>query len=650
MSLLRRNANTRDNGELNMRKNLFLCLSLLCGAGVLIGQESAELLIQKVNHDRANQKLSLILVDKSIASVRQTGLETRNRLAELFFYRGEILTQERRLHEAVAAFDSCIDKYASSGEIRSEACYQRAVLYDTIGAINGRTLIAETLIASQLAWSGQNAQAEHYPVEYRYAERDYSSNGSLKARQALLELYLVEVETDKAGSVWERLTVSPGLDVGIRTADEILLREAHGDLAGAERLEKDAKHEAISDTVDSVLKRVRGRRMVNLFAWGERIVHGFSVTLAGVQSEAEPRSYAVGSAAYSFKRLLFQKGGSGFLVSSKNDAFIASNRGRGGFGAKTDLLMTALLDKTISLPGFGGGAHFKSYRKTGLALLNSDPLAVFETSEWGYGGNLNGGIQHKLFGFLSVYQNNQWLNDLSAPLAISDRMFHEKQIRISSLEPSDGKYTLGEAGTGWWPEKSKLSSNSYMLGVNTNWTNALTLGCAFDWYSSELADQDEQTGKADGTGVEYTYVHDIVYRNLYTLFRLNGQLRFKLSRIGVELGGHHHFQLAKSLRLNYRTAEIVQTIPDLSGTHTSEYKLYAKTLDGPARAFADEVTGIFPSVSEAYMRLGFGRVVLSIEGTVHGLTGKNGEITVSLGLKSAEKTLSRCLHDLAFWR
>jgi hypothetical protein len=633
-----------------MQKTLFLCLGLLCGAGTLIGQDGTDLLIRQVCRDRADRRLSLILVDKSITRVRQGGPEIQNRLAELFFYRGEILAQERRLREAIAAYDSCIDKYAASGDLRGEACYRRAVLFDTLGANQGRPEIAERLAASQLAWSGQNTQADHYPVEYGFAERDYSRSDSLKARQALLELYLVEVETGKAEAVWDRLEALPGLEDGIRAADEILLAEARGDLTAAERQEKEARRQAFGDTVDSVLKRVRSRRMVNLFDWGERIVHGYSATLAGVQSETEPRSVVVGSAVYSFKRLLFQKGGSGFLVSSKNDAFIASNRGRGGFGMKTDLLITALLDKTVSLPGFGGGAHFKSYRKAGLRLLDSGPLAVSETSEWGYGGNLNGGIQHKLFGFLSVYQNNRWLNDLSAPLTIWKQMFEDRQIPVEKIKPTRGTYTLGEAGTGWWPEKSKLSSNSYMLGVNTNLTNALTLGGAFNWFSSELADQDEQTGIAEDTGTEYTYAHDIVYRNLYTLFRLNGQLRFKLSRVAVEMGGHHHLRLAESLRLNYRTAEIVQSRPDLSGNHISVYRLYAKTLAGPERAFADKVTGLFPSTSGAFIRLGFGGVVLSVEGSVHGLVEKNREITVSLGLKSADKTLSRCLHDLAFWR
>jgi hypothetical protein len=615
----------------------------------LIGQENADSLYKNILSNRGNGNLSIILVDKAIVFEKQKTVQNPERLSELLLYRGELLQSEKRYDEAILTYTACLN-YQGDKWISDTAHFNRGLVYDTLGSIKCRQNAEERLAAAQLFWFGQNFQSLYSPPEFRKAESDYRTSEKQEAKERLLQLYLV------MGNVHEAETLIRELDGPTSQSDEpmklrlkaydILLCESKEDFQGADRLRTSLGPNEAKQAIP-ILDNVRARRQEKpiRFDWVDQIALDADASLSVTQSDVETRSYSMVNLNCVTKRLLFEGFGGGFLVSGKAGAFGLANDGRSGYGMNLDVLGT-FLGGNLSAPGAGFSLDFKSFEGSGRSIMQPEGRHIFESNESGFGFNLNGGIKHKLFAFAGYNQRSVWLNGLSDRLSIANGMFESLGIPATEARRTEGVYGLGSASTGWRPGRTHVVSAEKSVGFTTHLSRNFTFGAAFDRMISDLTDQDELTVN----GLSRTYVHNIFFSERIDLLRLNAEIRFDVSSLRFAFGGHHSFECSSGILFNNRSAQVVKSLPEPNGIHETLLNYYKMKMSDQDAAFAKNATGYLPSASNLYLKLNYSSFVFSAEYSIHGLRAKNAEIRFSVGIKSSEKFLSQCLHDLALRR
>jgi hypothetical protein len=99
-----------------------------------------------------------------------------------------------------------------------------------------------------------------------------------------------------------------------------------------------------------------------------------------------------------------------------------------------------------------------------------------------------------------------------------------------------------------------------------------------------------------------------------------------------------------------RAAQVVKSVPSAGGIHEMLLSDPGSPLNSDETAFVRSITGYVPEVSRVVFSLIASNFVFSAESAVNGLRAGNREIRFRLGVQSAGKILSQCLHDLAPWR
>jgi tetratricopeptide (TPR) repeat protein len=631
-----------------MYKSLFLYIAVSFSLG-LSAQENPDSLYRDILSNRGKGNLSIILVDKCIAYERQKSPGNGARLSELFFYRGELLENENRLEEAVAAFTRSLENQGEKW-VSGAAHYHRGCVCELLGRTRSRKETEETLVSSQLFWFGKRFKAESIPREFADAERDYREAGSPQANERLLQLYLVIGKVAEAQVLFNRLEPetlrSDDAAASRARAYEIMLAEAREDFSGAKTLESALPPQWKAQT-ENFLNGIRSRRLVRSvrFDWVDRTTQGTSLNLTRVQSDAETGPYSKFDVDFSMKRLMFEGAKGGFLLSGKADAGALIRRDRPGAWADVDVLGT-FLNKNLSLPGGGISFGFKSFAGSGQRWMQVDGEDVSEKSESRLDLHLNGGIRHKLFVFASSNNRDVWLNDLSPHVTVSGEMFNALGIEAVESRKTDGVYGMGFAGSGWWPEKSNIHSLEKSIGFNTNLNEHFTLGAARLWMTPELTDQDELTVNHQ----TYTYAHRVTFSERISLIRLNGEIRFGILGRQILLGGHHTLERSSQTVVNDRSAQVARSAPDPSGNHPVLLSYYGERLNDEEIAYLKNATGYLPSASRFYLKVKWPRYALSAEYVVNGLRSKNREIRFSLSVTPRDPFMTQCLHNLALWR
>jgi len=624
-----------------------LAVLILSAAGLVAG-ENTDSLYQQILFKRGRGTMSIVQVDKSIALELQRPQRNFSRLSELFFYRGELLRSENRYEEAISAYTHSLN-HSGEKRILEESRFSRGTVYETLGLIKSRQAATESLVSSQLFWFGKHPETESIPQDFVKAESDYRDLESARAKERLMELCLMTGRFQEAELVFQQLRVLARSDESVKAKIdiyEILLLEAGEDFQRADSLERNAfpQNRAFRD---SLLTRVRTRRLVKpiQFEWVDETTRGIAVQVSGIRSDAEPNPFPVLGMDGSLKRLMFESLGGGFLVSGKASAEVLGTAGRKGIGADLHVLGT-FLNKTLSLPGGGFSLGFQSFEGSGKRILNLQDETVSEKSESGFGLNLNGGIRHTLFVFASYNPKSIWLNDLSGHFSIAQPMADALGIDVVESRKTKGVYGMGDAGTGWWPEKTHLNTAAQSIGFNTHLNRFFSIGASRVWWTSDLTDQDELSLNRSSV----TYVHDVFFSERISSFRADAGLRFGFFGLAFFLEGHHHFVQSSNVLSNRRSAQIVQTAPEPNGIHRLLLNAYGGKLDDGDISYARKITGYLPSTSRLLLGTKWSGCFFSVEYTVNGLRAKNREVRFSLRIASKDRFLSQSLHDLAPWK
>jgi tetratricopeptide (TPR) repeat protein len=631
-----------------VRFRLFLFFGLLWSVS-LTGQENADSLYRSIITKRERGDLSIILVDKALAFEGQKNPVDPGRMAELFLYRGELLQQEKRNDEAISAFTSCLGR-SSRKWISDEAHFKRALVYDAMGSLKARRNAEERMAASHLYWFGKNDGLESSPSEFVRAEEDYRAVDSLDAGERLVRLYLVTGNVPEAASAFRGLSddrsPSDGSAAVRLKAYEILLCEATEDFAAAERLYAGLSPEN-RKLADPLLEEIRSNRLEKTirFNWVDRTAHESGIALSAIDASLESRPIPAMDLRWTTKRLLFEGNGGGFLVSGKAAASGIANDGRNCAGVGMDVLGT-ILSGDWSVPGGGGRFDYESSAGSGRRILKADGGFVSRNSGSRFGFNLNGGYRQMLFAFFEYGQSGAWLNGVSERLSVSGRMLKTLGIGSAGTIRTHGVYGLGSAGTGWWPGKTHDAVTDLTFGVNTRLSRNFTLGAAYSRLTSEVADHDELTVD----GMNATYAHRIFVSERIHLVRLDAAFQFGALGLRFRLGAAHSFECASRMLYNNRVAQVVKSVPDAGGIHVLLLSDPGGPLNGDETAFVRTVTGYVPEATRAVFSVIASNFVFSAESTVNGLRSPNREIRFRLGVQSAGRILSQCLHDLAPWR
>lgn len=631
-----------------MRLRPFLFFAILWTA-CLTGQENADSLYRSILPKRERGDLSIILIDKAIAFENQRIPADPNRLAELFLYRGELLQQEKRNDEAISAFTSCLDR-ASKKWISDDAHFRRALVYDAVGLLKARRNAEERLAASQLYWFGKNDERDSSPPEFEKAEEDYRAVDNLKAVERLIRLFLITGKLPEAAAAFRGLCDNrPQNDDALAVrlkAYEILLCEANEDFAAAERLSAGLNPEN-RKLADPLLDEIGSNRLEKTirFSWVDRTAHETSAALSTTTASVESKSIPAMDLRWITKRLLFEGQGGGFLASGRAAASGAANDGRSGFGIGMDVLGT-ILNGDWSAPGGGFLFDTESFGGSGKRILKPEGGFVSRTSGTRFGFNLNGGYRQKLFAFMTYAQSGAWLNGVSDRLSVSGRMLKTLGIDAAGIHRTLGVYGMGSAGTGWWPGETHAVVSDLGFGVNARLSRNFSFGAAYSRLTSEVMDHDELTVN----GKNATYAHRIFVSERIHLVRLDAEIQFGVSGLRFRLGGRHSFECSSRMLFNNRSAQVVKSVPGAGGIHEMLLSDQGSPLNSDETAFVRSITGYVPDVSRVVFSLIASNFVLSAESAVSGLRARNREIRFRLGVQSAGKILSHCLHDLAPWR
>lgn len=626
----------------------FLFLGILWTA-CLYGQENADSLYRSILPKRERGDLSIILVDKAIAFESQKNPADPNRLAELFLYRGELLQQEKRTDEAISAFTSCLNRPCMKW-ISDEAHFRRALLYDALGSAKARRNAEERLAASQLFWFGKNDEQDASPSEFERAEEDYRAVDNLKAGERLIRLYLITGNVPAAATSFHGLSDSrPQTDDGLAVrlkAYEILLSEANEDFAAAERLAAGLSPENRKWT-DPILDEIRSNRLEKIlrFNWVDRTAHETGISLSTTNSTVESKSFPAMDLQWVTKRLLFEGRDGGFLISGRAAASGESNDGRSGAGIGADILGT-ILNGDWSVPGGGFQFDHESFGGSGRRILEREGGYISRTGGSRFAFNLNGGYRQKLFAFAEYGQCGSWLNGMSDRLSVSGGMLEALAIHSAAIRRTRGVYGMGSASTGWWPGKTHAVVSDLSLGANARLSRNFSLGAAYSRLTSAVTDHDELTVD----GMDATYAHRIFASERIHLVRLDAAIQFGISGLRFRLGGRHSFECSSRMLHNNRAAQVVRSAPSTGGIHEVLLADPGSPLNGDETTFVKTVTGYVPDATCVAFSVTASNFVLSAESSVSGLRGRNREIRFRLGVQSAGKILSQCLHDLAPWR
>jgi hypothetical protein len=613
------------------------------------GQENADSLYRSILPKRERGDLSIILVDKAIAFESQKIPADQYRMAELFLYRGELLQQEKRTDEAISAFTSCLNRPCMK-RVSDEAHYGRALAYDARGSAKARRNAEERLAASLLFWFGKNEEQAVLPAEFERAEEDYRAVDSLKAGEGLLRLHLITGDIPAAAAAFRGLSDNlPRTDDGLAVrlkAYEILLCEANEDFAAAERLAGSLSPES-RKLADPLLDEIRSNRMEKIlrFNWVDRTARESGVFLSVANSSVESRPVPAMEVQWVSKRLLFEGRDGGFLVSERAAASGAFNGGRSGAAISADIIGT-MLNGDWSLPGGGFQFDRESSGGSGRRILKREGGFISMTRGTRFAFNLNGGYRQKLFAFAGYGQRDSWLNGMSDSLSVSGAMLDSLGIPSAAIRRTSGVYGMGSAGTGWWPGKTHAVVSDLGLGVSARLSGNFSFGAAYSRLTSEVADHDELTVD----GMDATYAHRIFASERIHLLSLDAAVQFRISGLRFRLGGKHSFECSSRMLHNSRSAQVVRSDPGAGGIHAVLLADPGSPLNGGETAFVKTVTGYVPDATCVTFSVSSSNLVLSAESAFSGLRGRSREIRFRLGVQSAGKILSQCLHDLAPWR
>ncbi len=631
-----------------MKRILILLLSGAVSVAALHGQSSADSLYQRVLSRREDNRLSLILIDQAIAVEKQQAVPRPDRLAGLFFLAGDLMHEQKRLDEAVSAYSSSLD-FQGDSATAAAAHFRRGTAYDTLGARRARKRIEERLLTSQMVWFGQSRKAAGWPLEFGKAEADYRAVPSLEAAESLMQLLLISGRTAEAEDQMRTLRNRPEAadpSFGERLlAYEILICEARENFEEAERL-------LASTPADPGLRRhliafldgLRSRRLERLvrFEWTDRTDLETAVSAGRLKSglEVEPQALLQGRAVT--KRYLFEGKGGGFLVSAKADAFGLFHDHRGGAGVNADVLGT-FLGPFWSVPGAGMSLGFSRYGGDGRRVIKRGRGFFSETGSSGFGFNMNAGVRHKLLATVSYGQAGHWMRGLSGRLSDADAMFARLGVSAQDGRLTDGVYSMGFAGSGWWPGKTRLVLSDFGLGVDTRLTAAFTAGAAALLRTAELTDHMEWTAAGSGR----TYAHRIILAERTGLLRLNAAVHLDAAGFRMELGGHHTFHGAGRVIRNDRSSQVVESDAGADGVHRLYVNEVGRNLAGSGLDDARTLAAFLPSSSVLTFSLQRANVFLLARTQINGLRARNRDWLVTLGVKPRRRTLSQCLHDLA---
>ncbi|MDM7925571.1 MAG: tetratricopeptide repeat protein [bacterium] len=628
-----------------------ISIVLLSGAAFiapLTGQNSADSLYQRVLSRRQDNRLSRIMIDQAIAVEKQQAVPRPDRLAGLYLMAGNLMHEQKRLEEAVSAYSSSLDFQGDSATVAA-AHFGRGAAYDTLGSRRARKRVEERLLTSQMVWFGQSRQAAGWPPELGRAEADYRAVYSLEAAESLMQLLLVSGRTAEAEDQMRIIRSRPEADdrsVGERLlAYEILLCEARENFAEAERLLASASGDpGLRLRLNAFLDRLRSRRLERLvrFEWTDRTDLETAVSAGRLQSGLETAPQALLQGRAVTKRYLFEGEGGGFLISAKADAFGLFHASRGGAAVNADLLGT-FLGPVWSMPGAGMSLGLSRFGGDGRRVIRRGHGHFTETGSSDFGFNLNAGVRHKLLATLSYGQAGHWMRGLSGRLSRAQEMFAGLGVSPQDGRPTDGVYSMGFAGSGWWPGKTRLAVSDFGLGVDTRLTAAFTAGAAALVRTAELTDHMEWTAAGAGR----TYAHRIILSERTGLLRLNAAVHLDAAGFRMELGGHHTFRGAGRVIRNDRSSQVVESDAGPDGVHRLYVNEIGSQLSGSGLEDARTLAAYLPSASGLTAGLQRANWFMQVRYQVNGLRARNRDWLVTLGVKPRRRTLSQCLHDLA---
>jgi hypothetical protein len=634
-----------------LKRILILVLSGAASVAALHGQNSADSLFQRVLSRKESNRLSLIMIDQAIAVERQQAVPRTERLAGLFLLAGDLMHEQKRYDEAVASYSSSLG-FPSDSATAAAAHFRRGVVYDTLGTRRARMRMEERLLRSQMVWFGESPQTGGGPSEFGRAEADYRAVTSLEAVESLMQLLLASGKTTEAEDQMRTLRNWPDAAdaaFGERLlAYEILLCEAKENFDGAERLLATAPADPASRRrLNIFLERLRARRLEKLvrFEWTDRTDLETAVSAGWLKSGLDAGPQAVVRLQAVTKRYLFEGADGGFLASGKADAFGLFHDSRGGAGVRAELLGT-FLGRMWSAPGAGIAFDFSRYGGNGRRVMKSGGAVFSETGTTGFGFNANAGVRHKLFATVSYGQSRHWIRGLSGRLSEADVLFAGLGLPAQEGGMTEGVYGMGFAGSGWWPGRTRLVASDFSLCVDTRLTAAFTLGAAALRRTTELTDHMEWTSAGAGR----TYAHRIILAERTGLLRMNGTVYLEAAGFRMELGGHHTFHGAGRVVRNDRSSQVVESDPGPDGVHRLYVNEIGRKLEGSGLADARNLAGFLPSVSGLTLNLQRANVFILAEIHVNGLRARNRDWLVTLGVKPTRRTLSQCLHDLAYYR
>jgi hypothetical protein len=626
-----------------------LVLSGAATAAPLSGQDAADSLYQRVLSKRETNRLSLVMIDQAIAVERQRTDPRPTRLADLFLLRGGLMQGERRFDEALESYTASLDCPADSGAA-AEAHYRRAVVFDTLGTLRARKRQEERLLTSQMVWFGTGPRTGGGPIEFGRAEADYRAVRSLRAQESLLQLLLAEGKIAEAGAEMDALRFRPApADPAFADrmlAYEILLCEARENFEEAERLLASAAPGSRAG-LDAFLGRLRSRRLEKLvrFEWTDRTDLETAVSAGVLKSSLEPAGQTLLRGQAVTKRYLFEGPGGGFLATGRAAAFGLLNGGRSGAGMDAELLGT-FLGRTWSLPGAGFRFDFARTGGGGRRVVKWPGAVLSETGGSGFGFEMNGGVRHKLLATASYGQRTRWIRGLSGRLSEAGALFAGLGVDASQGRMTDGVYGMGFAGSGWWPGRTRLVTSESSLGVDTRLTTAFTVGASAVRRTSEITDHLEWTVPAAGR----TYAHRITLAERVHLLRLYAVFHWEAAGFRADLGGHASLHDGGRVVRNDRSAQIAESDAGPGGIHGLLVNAVGRRLGGAGLDDALRLTAFDPSSSGLSLNVQRGTLFVAARYDVNGLRARNRDFSVTLGVKPRRRTLSQCLHDLAFGR
>jgi hypothetical protein len=481
--------------------------------------------------------------------------------------------------------------------------------------------------------------------DYRAVDAD-----SLKAGEGLIRLYLITGDLPAAAAAFRGLSgdrrgADGGLAVRLK-AYEILLCEADEDFTEAERLAGELSPEN-RRLADPLLDEIRSNRMEKIlrFDWVDRTARETGIFISTANSSVESKPIPAIDLRWVSKRLLFEGSDGGFLVSERVAASAASNGGRSGAGISADIIGT-MLNGDWSAPGGGILFDHESFGGSGRRILKREGGFISMTGGSRFAFNLNGGYRQKLFAFAGYGQSGSWLNGMSDRLSVCGGMLQTLGIRPAAIRRTGGVYGMGSAGTGWWPGKTHAVVSDLSLGVNARLSRNFSFGAAYTRLTSELTDHEELTVD----GMDVTYAHRVFASERIHLLRLDAAVQFGISGLRFRLGGKHSFECSSRMLHNSRAAQVVRSNPGAGGIHAVLLADPGSPLNGGETDFVKTVTGYVPGVTSVTFSVTASNFVLSAESDFSGLRGQSREIRFRLGVQSAGRILSQCLHDLAPWR